>query len=71
MRKLIFATLMTLGVGLAGASTSVAAPVTGAAILDAANTVSATEVVHCRRYWHSHWRHRWRTTRMIRWWHRC
>jgi len=33
--------------------------------------MSDVETVHCRRRWHSHVRHRWRSTRLIRIWHRC
>jgi hypothetical protein len=47
MRSTIVAGLAAIGLGFAGTAASLAAPVNGAAINDAAGTLQMTEQVHC------------------------
>jgi hypothetical protein len=55
-----------LGIGLVGASPSLAAPANGSAVANAANLNQAVDQVYWRRYYHRHWwwRHHWHH----RWW---
>ena len=60
MRAIFFAALVGLGIGLAGASPSLAAPANGSALANAANLNQAVDQVYWRRYYYRHWwwRHR-------------
>ena len=66
MRAIFFAALVGLGIGLVGASPSLAAPANGSALANAANLNQAVDQVYWRRYDHRHWwwRHHWHH----RWW---
>jgi hypothetical protein len=66
MRAIFFAALVCLGIGLVGASPSLAAPANGSALANAANLNQAVDQVYWRRYYHRHWwwRHHWHH----RWW---
>lgn len=66
MRAFLIATVLAAGIGLAGTTPTLAAPVNGAAIAQAADAGKAIEPVRWWRYryhwrWHRHWYHR-------RWW---
>ena len=66
MRAIFFAALVGLGIGLVGASPSLAAPTNGSALANAANLNQAVDQVYWRRYYYRHWwwRHHWHH----RWW---
>src|SRR5215831_8592890 len=66
MRGIFFAALVGLGIGLVGASPSLAGPANGSALANAANLNQAVDQVYWRRYYHRHWwwRHHWHH----RWW---
>ena len=66
MRAIFFAALVGSGIGLVGASPSLAAPANGSALANAANLNQAVDQVYWRRYDHRHWwwRHHWHH----RWW---
>jgi hypothetical protein len=54
MRSLMMTMVAAAGIALAGTSGATAAPANGAAIADAANTITINEPVHCRPYRHWH-----------------
>ena len=55
MRAIFFAALVGLGIGLVGASPSLAAPANGNALANAANLNQAVDQVYWRRYYYRHW----------------
>jgi len=64
MRKIVIATLVVAGVGLAGATAGTAAPASNTALKQIAPSSEITKVQHWR--WRSGWRHggchwRWRS----------
>src|SRR5262245_29136495 len=67
MRAIFIAALVSLGLGLVGVSSSVAAPAQGAAIATAAEFGRMVDQAHWRpyRYRHGWWRHH----RHHRWWY--
>jgi hypothetical protein len=65
MRRIFMAVTMTLGIGLLGATASVAAPADGLVIGNAAGFGAVTEQVHWRGYWRHHHRHH---HHYRRWW---
>ena len=65
MRGILIAATVALGTGLLASSPTVAAPVHGMAIGNAANVGSVTEQAHWRYYrWRPHYRHHY----YRRWW---
>jgi hypothetical protein len=60
MRSTIVAVLAAVGFGFVGTSASLAAPVNGAVINDAATTLQMTEQVHCVPGWPHHHPRYWR-----------
>ena len=54
MRTILIAMATAGGVGLVGASNTLAAPITGVVIDNAVNTESLIDQVHCRWYPHRH-----------------
>jgi len=75
MRKIVFATLIAAGLGLAGATTASAAPVNGTVIHDSAVAVQETAkeaapVVKVQHWWRRSrygWRHRCHYRHWSRW----
>jgi len=67
MRAIFVAALVSLGLGLVGVSSSLAAPGQGTAIATAAEFGRTVDQAHWRpyRYRHGWWRHHWRH----RWWY--
>jgi hypothetical protein len=65
MRAIIIAASMALGIGLAGMSPSMAAPVNGIAIHNAAHLNPVVDQVHWRWH-HRHWW--WRHHHRRHWW---
>jgi hypothetical protein len=57
MRAMFLALLIALGIGLVGASSSLAAPVNGGAIHNAAHLNKGVDQVHWRWRHHWWWRH--------------
>jgi hypothetical protein len=67
MRAIFIAGLVSLSFGLAGTSSSLAAPAHGAAIATAAQLGQTVDQAHWRAYRHRHWW--WRHHRHHRWWY--
>jgi hypothetical protein len=67
MRAIFVAALVSLGLGLVGVSSSLAAPGQGAAIAAAAEFGRAVDQAHWRPYRYRHWW--WRHHRHHRWWY--
>jgi hypothetical protein len=71
MKLTALATLAAIGIGLAGASSVVAAPVNGAAIDLAVNTLPQVDTVQYWRYRRHYWRPRYyRPYYRYRYWRR-
>src|SRR5919198_2167623 len=67
MRAIFVAALVSLGLGLLGVSSSLAAPGQGAAIASAAEFGRTVDQAHWRPYRYRHWW--WRHHRHHRWWY--
>src|SRR5262245_47628078 len=67
MRAIFVAALVSLGLGLVGVSSSLAAPAQGAAIVTAAEFGRTVDQAHWRPYRYRHWA--WRHHRHHRWWY--
>jgi hypothetical protein len=67
MRAIFIAALVSLGLGLLGVSSSLAAPGQGGAIATAAEFGRTVDQAHWRAYRYRHWW--WRHHRHHRWWY--
>jgi hypothetical protein len=68
MRALVIATLIAAGIGIAGTSPTLALPVNGNAIEEAAAVNPLIEPVYWRRHYYYHRWHRWHWRWHRRWW---
>jgi hypothetical protein len=59
MRKILIATLVAAGLGLAGTSPTLAVPASGNAIEDAAAANPLLQPAWWHHHYHWHWWHRW------------
>jgi hypothetical protein len=65
MRAIVLATVLAAGIGLAGTAPTLAAPINGAAITQAADAAKMIEPV---RWWHHRYHWRWHRHYYRRWW---
>jgi hypothetical protein len=70
MRSIAIAVVLAAGIGLAGTSSTFAAPANGTVLGEMAGTNSSVEQVWCR-VWRRCWHRTYTSYRWCRWWRRC